>query len=112
MTRSKVKEPVPTPGLAEFVAGISCGTVSTETDVLDEYRKQWRAAHASCDVKAIPTQKSVGNAIGIPHRTVGNRVERLARDGNMVRVKSRSGRTYSVPNEPEFTSALPDEEDT
>jgi hypothetical protein len=111
MPRCKVKEPIPTPGLAEFVAGIANGNVATDADVLNEYRKQWMAAHASGDVGMIPTHRSVSVTIGIPSRTVGNRADRLVRDGVMVRVKSRSGRTYYVPDEPEFTSALPDEED-
>jgi len=76
---------------------------------LDEYRKQWRAAHDGPG--GIPTQRTVGRALGIPHNTIRGHVAALTEAGRMLRFGKTRSTVMFVPNEPEFTSALSNEEE-
>jgi len=113
MTRSKRKEPTPPPGLAEFVAQYGNDVFKSDNDaVMEEYRKQWRDAHENGDSHAIPTQSSVGSALGVSSKTISGRVISLTKAGKMIRLGTSRCKVSYVPNEPEFTSALPSEEET
>ena len=111
MKRSKLKEPTPPPGLAEFVAKIAAGPSMRSADVImEEYRKQWRAANEGGDYHLAPTMPMVAKALGIPDKTLSKKVRAMHSAGRLIRLGNDPVNIRYVPDEPEFTSALPTEE--
>ena len=53
---------------------------------------------------------TVGKALGIPNKTLSKKARAMHDVGILVRLGDGAANVRYVPNEPEFTSALPTEE--